>query len=323
MKILILGADGFYGWPLLNRLAKNHTVLGLDNFWRRHNTDPSLIPLNNRSIEFCDITNIETFEKIISSFLPDVVVHLAEQRSAPYSMKDYYTKVQTIQNNTLSTLNVAEMAKKYKFHIIHIGSMGVYGYTNHIEEGDIARSPGSIYHVSKCMDNNLLEFYSRTYGVSVTELHQGIIWGIGGRFDYDATFGTVINRFIVQKMINEPLTLYGKGLQKRAFIHIENSIDCVELAISNRPIGMETYNQYTEIKTIAEIATIVGGVPKNIKNPRIENEQNQLTSSNQKLLSLGMKPIIISQEEILKIEKQLSSFIKNVDIGLIQPTVQW
>lgn len=323
MKIVILGFDGYYGYPLFKRLQQKHEVFGIDNFWRRSiNDSPSLIPRNKPNGIECDVTDYVSLFSHLKKIKPDVVIHLAEQRSAPYSMKNIVQKQETIKNNTIGTLNVLECAKELKFKIIHIGSMGVYGYNKDsiIEEGDFVRGPGSVYHLSKCFDNSMFEMYSRLYGINIIELHQGIIWGIGGRFDYDETFGTVLNRFILQSMLDIPLTLYGNGNQLRPFINIENSIDCVELVIGTETIGMETYNQYTEIKKLSEL---VNSEVKNYKNPRIEDENNKLSSKNTKLINLGLNPIYITEKEINKIKEKVEPYLHEVRKELIWPKTNW
>mgnify|MGYP001254567681 CR=1 FL=1 len=323
MKIAILGFDGYYGYPLYNRLKKNHNVIGLDNFWRRTCKDsPSLIPRKKPEGIECDVTNYKALFKNLNNFKPDVVIHLAEQRSAPYSMKSIEHKQYTIKNNSISTLNILECAKDLGFRTIHIGTMGVYGYNYDgiITEGDIVRGPGSVYHLSKCIDNSMFEMYSRLYKCNVVELHQGIIWGIGGRFDYDETFGTVLNRFILQRMIGMPFTLYGNGNQLRPFIHIENSLDCVELVINNPRSGFETYNQYTEIKRLSKL---LSGDAENYDNPRIEDEDNNLESTNSKLINLGLKPTYINETEIKKIEDVIKPHLHNVKRNLICPKTIW
>lgn len=323
MKIVILGFDGYYGYPLYERLKNKHDVIGIDNFWRRGLTDsPSLIYRDKPNGIDCDVTNYNSLYHHLQNIKPDIVIHLAEQRSAPFSMKDISTKHHTIINNSTGTLNVLECAKLFNFKIIHIGSMGVYGYDKNdvIEEGDSVRGPGSVYHLTKCFDNAMFEMYSRLYGVNIVELHQGIIWGIGGRFDYDETFGTVLNRFIVQSLLDIPLTLYGNGNQLRPFIHIDNSLDCVELIINAETNGMETYNQYTEIKRLNEL---LDNKSKCIPNPRIENENNTLTSKNEKLLGLGLNPIYINEKEIAKIAQAIKPHLHNVREDLIWPQTIW
>lgn len=323
MKIVILGFDGYYGYPLFKRLEKNHDVFGIDNFWRRELINsPSLIYRDKPDGIDCDVTDYDSLYYHLQTIKPDIVIHLAEQRSAPYSMKNTSTKHHTIVNNTTGTLNVLECAKLLTFKVIHIGSMGVYGYNkcDVIEEGDSVRGPGSVYHLTKCFDNSMFEMYSRLYGVNIVELHQGIIWGIGGRFDYDETFGTVLNRFIVQSLLDIPLTLYGNGNQLRPFIHIDNSLDCVELVINTETNGMETYNQYTEIKRLNEL---IDNKSKCIPNPRIENEDNILMSKNEKLLRLGLDPIYIDEKEITKIAQVIKPHLHNVREDLIWPKTVW
>jgi UDP-sulfoquinovose synthase len=327
MKICILGADGYYGYPLFLRLSQNHEVKGLDNFWRRSLTEyPSLIPLHDKEkIEYCDVCDFDKLFLKLKKFQPDYVIHLAEQRSAPYSMKGVSEKQFTIKNNTLSSLNVMECARILQFKTIHIGSMGVYGYDKNedIKEGDSVRAPGSIYHLSKCLDNSIFEFYSRVYNCHVIELHQGIIWGIGGRFDYDETFGTIINRFLVQKIINHPLTIYGSGNQQRAVINIENSLDCVELVITENLQGFNTFNQYTDIVKLKDIADMISSIQNNLLNPRIENENNVLISTNGKLKKLGLQPIALNKENLNIISNKIVNYKNNIDLNLIYPKTLW
>lgn len=328
-KIVVLGADGYYGRPLVKRLSQHHDVKGVDNFWRRNDSDhPSLTPLGNPDqIEYCDVTDYDQLYGVLNVFQPDIVVHLAEQRSAPFSMKDIKSKHFTIHNNTISSINVMEAARALGFHTIHIGSMGVYGYDQSgvISEGDRVRRPGSVYHLSKCLDNSIFEFYSRIYNNDITELHQGVIWGIGGRFDYDHVFGTVVNRFLVQNMINRPLSLYGSGLQQRAFINIENSLDCIELVIkhSTPGQGMRTMNQYTEIFELKQIADMVSTDQTLVDNPRIEPNRNKLNSTNETLASMGLETIHMTPYALTQIQKQLEFHIDGVDVDLIDPTIRW
>jgi UDP-sulfoquinovose synthase len=327
MKICILGADGYYGYALKQRLSAKHTLLNLDNFWRRNLTwSPSLTPLHSiDNITECDVRDYDKLFYYLNNFKPDYVIHLAEQRSAPYSMKGIQEKHFTLTNNITTSINVMECAKILKFKTIHIGSMGVYGYDKKelITEGDSIRSPGSIYHLSKVLDNNIFELYNRLYECDIIELHQGIIWGIGGRFDYDAVFGTVINRFLVQSMLDIPLTLYGSGNQERSIINIKNSLDCIELILKANLTGFHTFNQYTQILKLVDIAKIVSKSYLNISNPRIENEKNKLISSNKKLLNLGLNPIYLNKNAITNLLDYLNTHKNNVDHTLINPNITW
>lgn len=326
LRILILGADGYYGYPLFERLRKNHEVIGLDNFVRRnYDWAPSLTPIGERDVEFCDVLDYNLLRLTFEEFRPDVVIHLAEQRSAPFSMRDYEGKRDTIQTNVMGTMNILECAKEFSTKVIHIGSMGVYGYENErfINEGDAVRQPGSIYHLSKEMDSSLFAFYARMYGVDSVDLNQGTVWGIGGRFDYDEIYGTVINRFIVQSIIDCPLTIYGTGEQQRSFIHIDNSIDCIELVLAKGWTRYEVYNQFTEILTVNEIATVIGTEVEYLDNPRIEKQANRLESTNQKLLTLGLTPILFDKEQVTKIQQSIMPYIGLAEIDLIYPNGTW
>jgi UDP-sulfoquinovose synthase len=329
MKIIILGADGYYGRALENRLrSAGHIVFGIDNLSRRQIDielgTSSLTPLPNFLQEIIDVTNFSQLYDFVKRVRPDAIIHLAEQRSAPYSQKSIKSKAYTVSNNTVGTLNVLECAKEFKFHLIHIGSMGVYGYDSEtsISDNDSRRAPGSVYHATKCFDSILFEMYSRQFGIRITDLHQGIIWGIGGRFDYDGYFGTVLNRFIVQSMINLPVTLYGAGNQQRSFINIENSLDSVQLVLSSESEGMRSFNQFTEIYTLSKLALFFES-SINLDNPRIENEFNTLTASNTGLVQLGLSPIKISNDAIESIKNHLEEFKDNIDRSALPPRTKW
>lgn len=325
MKIAILGADGYYGYPLSAELEKSHKVLKLDNFSRRDNTYPSLIPYGNRDIIYCEGRNFNQLKLHLEHFMPDILIHLAEIRSAPYSMIDSNTRRETINNNVEITTNVLECAKLLNFKIIHIGSMGMYGYENDtfINEGDRIRNPASVYHLTKELDSSLFSAYSKFYDIDVVDLHQGTIWGIGGRFEYDAVFGTVVNRFVVQKELGIPLTIYGSGDRQRSFIHINDSIKCVKLVIDTEITGYMQYNQFSEILSINDIAKIVDYKIDNIPNPRKEKDANTLQSTNKKLRDLGFKPTFMNKLELEKISQTIKPFLNNIDKNLIYPKDVW
>lgn len=324
---MILGADGYLGYPLFIELKKRYDVIGLDNFSRRKMEQyPSLVPIGVRSeIIECEARDIYALDRHTESFGPDVFVHLAEQRSVPFSMMDRRSRLYTLNNNFLTTQNVLEMAKKHNFRIIHIGSMGFYGYENDafIKEGDKVRNPGSIYHLTKEVDCSLFSFYSKIYGINIAQLHQGTIWGIGGRFDYDAVYGTVVNRFILQKLLKMPLTIYGEGNQQRSFINIINSIESIELVINTHFKNYQSFNLFTEILSINNIAEKVGGDREYLSNPRIESGDSTLESTNERLLGMGLNPIFLSEHLIDEIGKTITPFLNRVEKDLILPKGKW
>ena len=375
MKIVVFGGDGFCGWPSALKLSNSgHEVLIVDNFSRRKIEKElnaySLTPIkplpvriktwekiSGRKIKYKNIDiskDYKSLKKLFSFFKPHAVVHFAEQRSAPYSMKSKNHKSFTINNNLLGTNNILDaiVETNPKIHLVHLGTTGYYGYSNiglKIPEGYLnlnlkvknkskklrilyPPSPGSIYHLTKCQDALMFQFYSKNDKLRITDLHQGIVWGtqtnetklhknLVNRFDYDGIFGTVLNRFLVQSQIGHPLTIYGSGGQTRAFIHIQNSAECVRLAVENPPKKNGNYrilNQTTEchnIKQLAEkVRKITNSKIKFYKNQRVEAAKNSLDFVKEGLIRLGLKPIYLDQglmgeiiENVKKYKKRINS----------------
>ena len=280
MKVLILGADGYLGWPTCMYFSqRGHKVIGIDNYFRRKACieldceplfqNPNLIQrvkiweeVTGRKIHvrIGDVTDYQFLKSIFKEYNPDTVIHYAEQPSAPYSMISRKKAETTIINNLISTLNVSYAVKEQNpsCHIIKIGTMGEYGTPNiDIPEGWIdieyngrkdrflfPRQASSLYHTTKIQDTDLLWFYVRTWGIRVTDLMQGPVYGIFTNeadlderlmpnFNYDEIFGTVLNRFVVQAVAGYPLTVYGKGGQTRGYINIKDTLQCVYLALLN------------------------------------------------------------------------------------------
>lgn len=353
MKILVLGGDGFCGWPTSLRLANaGHTVMIIDNLSRR-NIDielgtNSLTPITSiqtrikvandifeNRLSYLNLDVAKDYEKLViamKEFEPDTIVQFAEQRAAPYSMISNSQRRYTVDNNITGTHNVcsAIIDVDPKIHLVHLGTMGVYGYSKQfgaIPEGyldiqvkstkeDVSilypANPGSIYHMTKCLDQLIFQFYNKNWGLKITDLHQGIVWGIEtqetkkdrrliNRFDYDGIYGTVLNRFISQAANNKPLTVYGSGGQTRAFIHINDTCECIKLAIENSNFDISSvriFNQVAETRSLNELADILkntyAATIENIQNPRKEAASNELIVSNSGLRSLGFKPTLLN-----------------------------
>ena len=241
----------------------------------------------------------------LRDFDPDAVVHFAEQRAAPYSMIDRAHAVYTQHNNVIGTLNllfgIAETNQD--IHLVKLGTMGEYGTPNiDIEEGwlDVEHNgrkervlypkrPGSFYHLSKVHDSHNIEFACRNWGLRSTDLNQGVVYGqqtpqtasdprLSTRFDYDSVFGTVLNRFVIQAVLGEPLTVYGTGRQTRGLIDIRDTVECIRLAVENPADRGEfrVFNQMTEAMSVQDIADLVarqfpGPVQiEHMDNPRTE-----------------------------------------------------
>ena len=361
-KIFVLGGDGFCGWPTsLHRSDKGHDVVIIDNLSRRkidvEMGANSLTPITSietrveawkevsgKDVRFVylDLANeYDRFAQMLKEEQPDTIVHFAEQRAAPYSMKNAATKRYTIENNLGATHNVlcAITESGLDIHLVHLGTMGVYGYGNSggkIPEGYIdvilpgnrakkilhPAYPGSIYHATKCLDALLFQFYAKNDLLRLTDLHQGIVWGTNtpltakderlvNRFDYDGDYGTVLNRFLMQAACGIPLTVYGTGGQTRAFIHITDTCRCIELAVNNPPekgAQVEILNQVAETARVRDVAEIVarmsGAEIARIANPRQEDAENELDVANDKFKLLGLDPILLDSAEGLFAEVQ-------------------
>ena len=385
MKIAILGGDGFVGWPTSLHLSDaGHEIHIIDNLSRRWiDTElgvQSLTPMDSiqerlrvwheetgRRIHFhlIDIgRDYEVFKAWLADHRPDAIIHFAEQRAAPYSMKSDRHKNYTVNNNVNATHNLlnAMVELELDAHLLHLGTMGVYGYSSvgaaipegylnvGIEnlQGDIAQTeilypanPGSIYHMTKCLDQLLFQFYAKNDGVRITDLHQGIVWGthtkqtriheqLINRFDYDGDYGTVLNRFLIQAAIDYPLTVHGTGGQTRAFIHIQDSVRCIEIALNNPPTRgdrVNVFNQMTEthrVRDLAEmIAKMTGAEIAYVPNPRKEADENELIVKNDKFLELGLNPIKLEEGLMDEVVEVARKYAYRLDRSRIPATSAW
>ena len=357
MKVLVLGGDGFCGWPTSLHLSDlGHDVIVVDNLSRRE-IDlelevESLTPirpmgervrvwkeLTGKTIGFVHLDLAEEYDRFAQLLLdeqPDAIVHFGEQRAAPYSMRNIHAKRYTVDNNVRGTHNVlaAIVESGRDIALVHLGTMGVYGYgwsgSAPIPEGyltvkvptpdgDIDReilhpaNPGSVYHLTKTLDQLLFAFYAKNDNMRITDLHQGIVWGtqtpqtalderLINRFDYDGDYGTVLNRFLMQAAIGHPLTVHGTGGQTRAFIHIRDTVRCIQIALENPPQAGEqvkVFNQVTETYRVRELAELIsrltGVEVANLPNPRKEAAENDLNVSRDKFVALGLNPTLLSE----------------------------
>ena len=369
MKVLVLGGDGFCGWPTSLHLSdQGYDVTIVDNLSRRaidlelevESLTP-IRPLGERLRAWHEVSGQEIgfvrldlareydrLEALLRETQPDAVVHFGEQRAAPYSMRDIAAKRYTVDNNVRGTHNllaaIAETGQDIA--LVHLGTMGVYGYgwsgSAPIPEGyltvkvptpdgDIDReilhpaNPGSVYHLTKTLDQLMFAFYAANDQVRVTDLHQGIVWGtqtpqtmrderLINRFDYDGDYGTVLNRFLMQAAIGHPLTVHGTGGQTRAFIHIRDTVRCIQIALENPPTRGEkpkVFNQVTETYRVRDLAALISSMTgvaiANLPNPRREAVENELNVSRDQFLALGLNPTMLSEgllEEIRNIAEK-------------------
>jgi UDP-sulfoquinovose synthase len=381
----VLGGDGFCGWPTsLHLSACGHDVVIADNFARRK-TDVELgidsltpiVPLAQRLAAWRELTGREIgfhlvdaaqdydgLLRVLVAERPDAVVHFAEQRAAPYSMKSPRHKRYTVDNNLNATHNllVAIVESGLDVHVAHLGTMGVYGYAaagvkipegylpvrmDGIDGGEVEQeilfpaSPGSVYHLTKTQDQLLFAFYNRNDDVRVTDLHQGIVWGtqteqtrqderLINRFDYDGDYGTVLNRFLMQAAIGYPLTVHGTGGQTRAFIHIQDTVRCIRLALEHPPEPGERvriFNQMTEIHRVIDLAETVarltGAEIDLVPNPRKEASHNDLVAANDHLLRLGLDPITLEDRLLTEVTQIAERYLDRCDRDKIPCRSLW
>jgi UDP-sulfoquinovose synthase len=202
-------------------------------------------------------------------------------------------------------------------------------------------SPGSVYHLTKTQDQLMFAFYNRNDEIRVTDLHQGIVWGtqtaetrlderLINRFDYDGDYGTVLNRFLMQAAIGYPLTVHGTGGQTRAFIHIRDTVRCIELAIANAPERGERvriYNQTTEVHRVIDLANLVarltGAEIDLVDNPRKEAPQNELAVENKGLLGLGLEPTTLKDDLLQEVTEIAGRYVDRADRSRIPCTSRW
>jgi len=383
-RIIVLGGDGFCGWPTALRLSREgYDVVIVDNLSRRKIDIElgceSLTPiqpierrlrtwqeLTGRHIAFYNLNIAEDYyelEKLIEEVRPKAIVHFAEQRAAPYSMKSPRHKRYTVDNNVNGTHNVlcAIVESGLDIHLVHLGTMGVYGYgtagmsipegylTVKVEIDGVDREieipypphPGSIYHMTKTLDALLFYYYNKNDDVRITDLHQGVVWGTNteetlmhpdliNRFDWEGDYGTVLNRFLVEAAVGHPLTVYGSGGQTRAFIHIRDTVRCISLAIQHPPKRKERvkiFNQATETHRMRDLAQLVsrltGAEIRYYVNPRNEAPDNDLVIHNRQFLELGLKPITLSEGLLYEVIEVAARYKDRIDMSKILSDSRW
>ena len=209
-----------------------------------------------------DLTDYDFVKAVFAEFQPEAVVHLGQMPSAPYSMIDQAHCVWTQRNNVVNNLNLLWAIKEVapQAQLVKIGTMGEYGTPNiDIPEGffevefrgrkdrlPFPRQAGSWYHQSKVHDSHNTRFASKIWGIRATDIMQGVVFGthiaemgadprLRSRLDFDQCFGTAINRFCCQAVIGHPLTLFGRGKQRRGFLPLADSMACLRLAVENPP----------------------------------------------------------------------------------------
>jgi UDP-sulfoquinovose synthase len=312
-------------------------------------------------VKIGDLADHAFMYEVVRTCQPETIIHYAEQPSAPYSMRGFREARETFQNNLDVTFNCIWAVKDLapNCHIIKLGTMGEYGTPDiDIEEGWIEiehkgrkdkflfpRAAGSLYHTTKVLDTDLLWFYVRTYGLKVTDLMQGPVYGLSTpeadidqrlcpNFHYDDIFGTVVNRFLVQAVAGIPLTVYGAGGQTRGYLNLKDTLQCVRLAAENPAASgeLKIFNQLTETFTVNELASRVktAGAEvglsveiKSIPNPRQEKEDHYYNPSHSGLLELGLQPHYMTTETLAVMLDQVMLHKERIVMDRIMPRVSW
>jgi UDP-sulfoquinovose synthase len=381
MRVLILGGDGYLGWATAMYLTRQgFEVAVVDNYFRRRactelNREP-LLPVPNLhqraslwealsgfpvAVFIGDVCDYPFLLSVFKACEPEAVVHYAEQPAAPYSMRGHREAIFTLTNNLVSTANLIHAVREHDLncHIVKLGTMGVYGTPNiDIEEGYLEidyksrrhkflypKSPGSLYHLTKAQDGDLLYFYCRMWDIRATDLNQGPVYGLETEesrqderlapiFNYDDIFGTVLNRFLVQAVAGVPLTVYGEGGQIRGYLNIVDTIACVELALRHpaAPGEYRVFNQFVETFSVNDLAAKVQEAGRDlglsvaiqkIPNPRREAEEHYYNPAHTGLLSLGLEPHLLTPEVLQGMLRLVQKYQDNIDKDLIYPDVKW
>lgn len=381
MRVLIAGGDGYLGWPTAMHLSfSGHEVAVADNYLRRKMAvEEDVEPLysvpnladririwnekTGKDIKkiIGDLSNWEFVSKIFREFQPEAIIHYAEQPSAPYSMLNRDAALLTLNNNLNVTANIIFAVREFtpNSHIIKLGTMGEYGTPNiDIEEGWIdiehkgrkdtflyPRQAGSLYHTTKIMDTDLLWYYVRMWGLKVTDLMQGPVYGIFTEenqhderllpfFSYDELFGTVLNRFVVQAVAGYPLTVYGKGGQTRGYLNIKDTLNCVKLSLEKPADSGELriFNQLTETFSVNELAEKIFDAGqnigldvkiKNIENPRKEMEDHYYNPTHTGLIEMGLKPNFLTDEVLIEMLNFVIKHKQNIKEHKIFRGTKW
>lgn len=381
MRILILGGDGYLGWPTaMHFSARGDEVMVIDNFAkRRWELEEGIEPLRpiptlhrriakwqeitGKTIQLAvgDLCNHRFVYNIFETFEPEAIIHYGEQPSAPYSMQSRETAVYTQTNNVVGNLNVMFAMQKTcpDAHLVKLGTMGEYGTPNiDIEEGWLEldhngrhdrvlfpKKPHSFYHLSKVHDSHNVEFGCRVWGMRVTDLNQGVVYGIDTdeilldeefltSFHYDDVFGTVLNRFLVQAAVGSPLTVYGSGTQTRGFLNIRDTIRCVELAVDSpaKQGELRIFNQFTEQFSVMELAEMVKATGEraglevsidHLTNPRTEQESHYYNAKHSKLIDMGLEPHLLTAQALDNMFASIRANCTHVNSQVFTPRVKW
>lgn len=310
-----------------------------------------------------DLTSWDYVKSLFEEFRPEAIVHLGECPSAPYSMIDVHHATWVQTNNIVGTFHILFAMREFApdAHLVKLGTMGEYGTPNvDIPEGffeieyrgrkdrlPFPRQAGSWYHWSKVHGSNNIMFACKIWGMRSTDIMQGVVFGtridemgddarLLSRLDFDQSFGTAINRFCCQSVIGEPITLFGKGHQRRGFLPLRDSMQCLTLAVENAPAAGEyrVFNQFEETYDVTELAEKVkkvsdelgmGAEIRHIENPRTELEEHYYKPDHQNLFDLGYQPTHDMEAELRVMLADLAKYRDRIDAvkDVLIPDIRW
>lgn len=381
---IIFGGDGYIGWPLALHLGANGSdrIVVVDNLCTRKLVrsvkSDTLVPIKSmkerlaayeketgkKNITFveADARDPRAVDRIIEKYKPESIVHLAQQRSAPFSMVDQQHVLYTELNNIATNINVLFSMVRHApdAHLLKMGSMGEYGTPGiEIAEGDLElerkgkkasvmfpRMGQSWYHLSKIFDTYNVALANKIYSISATDVMQGVVYGtrvdeitneaLATRFDFDSIWGTVINKYVVQAVLLNKLLIYGKGKQTRGFLSLYDSVNCLTLLLNNPPEkgNYRVVNQIDEIYDTLQLAEKVQKIGREfgidagfeyVENPRVEREEHIYEVEHKILPSLGFRREKSMDDVIREIFEAVISNKKRASSmkKLVYPTVYW
>ena len=355
------GVDAFYRRKWVSEMGSESAIPIAEMGVRRHAFEERY----GKELYFHegDLTDWDLVKTIFEEFQPEAIVHLGENPSAPYSMADVKHATWVQVNNVVGTMNILYAMKDFapESHLVKLGTMGEYGTPNvDIPEGffeleyrgrkdrlPFPRQAGSWYHWSKVHDSNNVMFACRIWGLRSTDIMQGVVYGtridemgdderLNTRLDFDQSFGTVINRFCCQAVIGEPMTPFGKGHQRRGFLPLRDSMQCLTLSI-DKPAAMGEYrvfNQFEETYDITELAQKVQTAAReagleaeirNLVNPRMELEEHYYKPDHQNLLDLGYQPTHDMASELKVMLADLMKHKERIEAvkEVLIPDIRW
>lgn len=369
--ILVLGADGYTGWPITCRLLDaGYDVVGVDSYDGRDYRGDSIVPISGPASRIVaareaydghlklvagDVTEYWWLSNLINDTDPTAVVNVAQIPAAPYSMAGIQQAWRVQENNIRGALNLLwalQNTDQTDTHVVQLATMGEYPVGDDIPEGwteeeqPTPKRPGSLYHASKVNTTVNTLFLSETWDIPVTEVYQGIIFGVqtealskvdglNTRFDADSTFGTVVNRFTAQAAVDHPLTVYGKGGQKRAMLPLQHCVECIQRLVETPPApdapGTYPYrpvNQFERAWRVNEVAEMIsdktGTDIVHIENPRQEDESDHDYDPDREVLDeLGYTGSGSLEQEFDRTYPVVEDHTDRISTESLRPDTEW